>query len=738
ATLLRLSKQDHVLLLVLHHIAADGASMAPLATDLSAAYAARLEGHAPDWPPLPVQYGDYTLWHRELLGQRDDPTSRYATQLAFWKKTLGDIPEQIQLPADRSRPPVPTYRGRSLSFRLDEQTHAGLNRLARSHHASLFMVLHTALAATLHRLGGSTRFAIGTPVAGRDDPGMANMIGMFVNSLALPTDCSGQPGFIDLLTRLRDADLAAFDHADLPFDLLVEGMDLPRRPDLHPLFQVMLSLTPLGRIAPDLGSARSENLFLLPEVAKFDLSLDLFDATAADGTPAGLKAVLEYASDIFDEYTAIRIRDSFTAMIAAMLEDPAQPIVRPALMSQAAQDRVLALGRGGETGFDGRLMGQRFADRAAIAPDAPALRFRDQSWTMGQLDARVNRLSRALLAQGAGPGRKLVLAMTRSDRAIVAILAAFRTGTAFVTIDAGQSPARAAEMIREFDPDLALIHGPASERLDFTCPVISLEDEPDENDAPLMQAELPRPIRPGDPAYVIFTSGSTGQPKGVVVSQSSIAMLAHQQEPLYRMLARDAGIDGPMRAALTAPLQFDAAFEELLVLAAGHEVDLIDDETRQDGPALVAHLHHRKIQFIDSTPAFFEALCNCGLLEGDAAPRIVFLGGEGMSPALWQRLRETPGIAACNVYGPTEFTVDASLAHLADSTEVTLGRPLKGAQFHILDASLQAVPVGVAGELYISGAGLAQGYLNRPDLTAERFLANPFSPGQRMYRSGDL
>ncbi|RMC29498.1 non-ribosomal peptide synthetase, partial [Paracoccus alkanivorans] len=668
----------------------------------------------------------------------DDPDSPHARQLNFWKQALKDIPEQIQLPTDRTRPATPSYNGASLSFRLDENTHAALDRLARAHDASLFMVLHTALAATLHRLGGSTRFAIGTPVSGRDDPAMAGMIGMFVNSLALPTDCSGQPGFAELLTRLRDADLAAFDHADLPFDLLVEGLDLPRRPDLHPLFQVMLSLTPLNRIAPDLGTARSENLFLLPEVAKFDLSLDLFDVAATDGTPAGLEAVLEYASDIFDEATAIRIRDGFTTIITAMLEDPTQPIARAPLMPQPQRDRLLTLGQGGKTGFDGRLLGQRFADRAAADPDAPALRFRDQAWSRAQLDARVNRLSRAMLAHGAGPGRKVALAVTRSDRAIVAILAAFRTGTAFVTIDAEQSVDRAAEMIREFAPDLALIHGPASRGLDFACPVISLEDEPDTSDTPLTQAELPRRIRPGDAAYVIFTSGSTGRPKGVVVPQSSIATLAHQQEPLYHMLARNAEIDGPMRAALTAPLQFDAAFEELLVLVAGHEVDLIDDRTRQDGTALVAHLHHRKIQFIDSTPTFFEALCNCGLLEGDAAPRIVFLGGEGMSPALWQRLRETPGIAACNVYGPTEFTVDASLAHLADSTEVTLGRPVKGAQFLILDASLHPVPVGVVGELYIAGAGLAQGYLNRPDLTAERFLANPFSPGQRMYRSGDL
>ncbi|RJL01145.1 amino acid adenylation domain-containing protein, partial [Paracoccus siganidrum] len=683
----------------------------------------------------------YTLWHRKLLGDPNDPRSRHARQLEFWKQALENIPEQMQMPADRARIGAPDYRGNSLTFRLGGETHAGLARLARMHDASLFMVLHTALAAVLHRLGGSTHFAIGTPVAGRDDPALADMVGMFVNSLALPTDCSGHPDFTTLLARLRDADLAAFDHADLPFDLVVEGLDLPRRPDLHPLFQVMLSLTPLDRITPRLGSAGSENLFLLPEVAKFDLSLDVFDATAPDGTPAGLEVVLEYASDILDETTAIRIRDAFTGMIAAMLDNPAQPISRPALLPQSRQDQLLALAQGGPLDFDHRLIGQRFADRAVLAPDAPALRFRDRAWTAAQLDARVNRLARAMLAQGAGPGRRVALAVTRSDRAIVAILAAFRTGTAFVTIDAAASAARAADMVAEFAPDLALTHGPAAEGLDFSCPVIALEHEPPkdpEDNAPLAQAELPRPIRPDDAAYVIFTSGSTGRPKGVVVPQSAIAMLAHQQEPLYHMLARDAGIEGPMRAALTAPLQFDAAFEELLVLVAGHEVDLIDDETRQDGPALVAHLHHRKIQFIDSTPTFFEALCNCGLLEGEAAPRVVLLGGEGMSPALWQRLRETPGITACNVYGPTEFTVDASLAHLADSAEVTMGRPLKGAQFHILDASLHPVPVGVVGELYIAGSGLAQGYLNRPDLTAERFLANPFAPGRRMYRSGDL
>ncbi|MEV8324225.1 amino acid adenylation domain-containing protein [Kitasatospora sp. NPDC056731] len=725
---------EHVLVLVLHHIAGDGASLGPLYRDLTDAYRARLAGRAPGWEPLPVQYADHALWQHALLGDEDDPQSLAARQLAYWRDALAGLPEELPLPLDRPRPPVASHRGTVLPLELDAELHARLGALAVEHGATLFMVLQAAYATLLHRFGAGTDLPIGTPVASRLDEAVTDLVGYFANTLVLRTDVSGRPSFAELLHRVRDTDVAAYEHQDTPFESLVEELNPARSLARHPLFQVMLAFAGTPEDGPDLPGVTVTEEPVDFGTATFDLTLSLVERLAADGSPAGLSGGLEYATDLFDRETVRRLATALELILRQAVEDPERPVAALEVLGEAERD---ALAAWNDTALPdaGAPYLTVFEKQAARTPGAVALVCGPESLTFAELNARANRLARALADEGAGPDTVVALAVPRSVESVVATLATLKAGAAFLPLDPEYPAERIAHMLADSAPAVVLTdhRWPLAEPLDGRT-VLPVDDElwafHDDHD-------LPGTAHPGHAAYIIYTSGSTGRPKGVVVSRGNFAnLLAFHRAEVGAAVER-ARPGRRLTVALTASLSFDASLEGFLWLAAGHELHLIGDDVRRDAAALVRHAERTGIDVLDLTPTYADQLIEEGLLTR-CPPALLLLGGEATGQALWTTLRDAPDLIAYNLYGPTECTVDALYHRLADSERPLIGRPLGNLRAYVLDSRLNPVPAGVPGELYLAGAGLARGYLNRPELTAERFVACPFEPGERMYRTGDL
>ncbi|WP_327675288.1 non-ribosomal peptide synthetase [Kitasatospora sp. NBC_00458] len=740
-TLLRVAPEEHVLVVALHHIAGDGWSMGPLLRDLAGAYAARREGAAPEWDRLPVQYADYALWQRELLGDENDPGSLAARQLAYWRETLAGIPEEIALPADRPRGARADHRGDRVALTLDAALHRALVEVSRENRVTLFMTLQAGLAALLTRLGAGTDVPIGSVVAGRSDEALDDLVGFFVNTLVLRTDTSGDPSFAELLGRVRETGLGAYAHQDVPFDRLVEELNPARSLARHPLFQVAMVLQSNADAESELAGLRAEPLPAGTGVAKFDLNVTLEEFFGPDGAPAGLDCAIDYATDLFDRETVESIAARFGRLLAAVTAQPGRRIGRADLLGDG--ERAELLGGARPLPAERPLVPAAFEAQAARTPELTALVFRDTRLTYAELDARANRLAHGLAAAGIGPESLVALALPRSAGTVVAQLAVLKAGAAFLPLDADHPLDRTVRVLADARPAVVLTDAawPLPEALDG-LPQLRADEE---LWAGRPADALPVRIGPADAAYVIHTSGSTGLPKGVVVSHGSIAaLLASHRAGTFAGPERR---HGRIRAALTASLGFDASWDSLLWMVAGHELHLIDDDLRRDPAALVRHVRAAGLDAVNVTPSYAEQLIAEGLLD-EPAPRVLLLGGEAVGQSLWTRVRETPGTTAYNLYGPTESTVDALIQPLADSERPSLGLTVPGTRAYVLDGRLNPVPVGVPGELYLAGAGLARGYLGRPGLTAERFVADPFAAdlfgagpfgaGERMYRTGDL
>ncbi|MFI2076647.1 amino acid adenylation domain-containing protein [Streptomyces triculaminicus] len=737
AGLFALGEDEHVLALVVHHIALDGWSWEPLFRDLARAYEARTRGSEPHWEPLPVQYADYTLWQRELLGEESDPDSVVSQQLDFWREELAGIPSELALPFDRPRPVVASYTGGSVPVELDAALHARLLELARSNGCTLFMVLQAGLAVLLSRLGAGTDIPLGTPVAGRADEALDDLVGFFVNTLVLRTDVSGDPSFVELLSRVRDADLAAYEHQDVPFERVVEALNPDRSLARHPLFQVMFQLQdPAATLTLAGLDVRDEPLRF--DAAQFDMTVDVRERWDADGGPAGIGGSLEYAVDLFDQETAETLAESLTRVLRQLAADPQRPVGEAEPLSGQDRERILNDWNDTALAAPEATFPRLFEDRVARTPEATAVVHGDTALTFGELNARANRLAHALAERGAGPESPVALALPRSEQSIVALLAVLKTGAASVPVDLEYPAERIALLLEDAAPAVVVTDSATAGTLPTTADThLILIDDPATARHP--HENLGREVLPGDAAYVIHTSGSTGRPKGVVIDHAGLRNLyAHHHAGLMAR-AEEATGGRALRVALTASLSFDTSWEGLLWMAAGHELHVIGDDIRRDAGAMARHIAAAGIEVLDVTPTYAEQLLEEGLLD-DARhrPRVVQLGGEATSPALWHRLREVDGLISLNIYGPTECTIDALWWDLGASTHPLVGRPIANTRAYVLDAALRPVAPGVAGELYLAGTGLARGYLGRPGLTAERFVACPFAEGERMYRTGDL
>ncbi|WP_460367062.1 non-ribosomal peptide synthetase, partial [Actinocorallia lasiicapitis] len=695
---------EHVLLLVLHHIAGDGWSLTPLARDLVQAYADRRDGLAPTWTPLPVQYADYTLWQRALFGTADDPASPRARQTAYWTQALADLPDELDLPADRPRPAHPTYRADRIAFDLDAATHQALTGLARDTGASLFMVMQAAYAALLTRLGAGADLPIGSPVAGRTDEALHDLVGMFVNMLVLRTDTSGDPTFRQLIARVRETDLSAYVHQDLPFEHLVEALSPARVLGRHPLFQVVLSLQEDAVPPPGPDGLTITVADPGPGAAKFDLALYLAERHAADGTPAGLSAHLEYALDLYDPATARELADRFQRLLTAFVTDPDAPIGAADLLT--GRERSAALAQ--PVRHPGRAtVHRRFEEQAARTPDAPAVTFDGRTLTYRQLNERANQVAHALAARGAAPERLVAVALPRSLELVVAILGVLKTGAAYLPIDPGYPAERIAFLRRD------------------ARPVLTVDELPPEG-GPVGNPDVA--VDPAHPAYVIYTSGSTGRPKGVVVPHQNVIRL---------MAGFDLGPDAVWTLFHSAAFDF-SVWELWGPLLHGGRLVVVPALTARSPGAFLDLLAAEKVTVLSQTPSAFYRLMAAD--DGrDLALRQVVFGGEALDPARltgWNRPTEL-----INMYGITETTVHVTRTSVTRTSEPGdgIGVPLPDLAVRLLDERLRPVPDGVVGEIHVAGDGLARGYQGRAALTADRFVACPFGePGGRMYRTGDL
>ncbi|KAA0103220.1 non-ribosomal peptide synthetase [Mycolicibacterium sp. P1-5] len=751
ARLFRVSADEHVLVAVVHHIAADGWSIAPLVRDLGVAYAARSTGEGPRWADLAVQYVDYTLWQRSRLGDLADPDSRIAAELAYWEDALAGMPEQLQLPTDRPYPMVADYRGARLEVDWPAELQQAVARVAREHNATPFMVVQTALAVLLSSLSANTDVAVGFPIAGRGDTALEELVGFFVNTLVLRVDLTGNPTFADLLAQVRRRSLSAYEHQDVPFEVLVERLKPTRSMAHHPLVQVVLAWQNFGWQAGDaaglsLGELQVEPMAVDTETARMDLTFNLAERWDSEGEPAGIGGGVEFRTDVFDAASVQIVVDRLQRVLVKMTAAPQRQMSAVDVLDAADHARLDQVGNRAvlaRSATSSESVASMFAAAAARTPDALAVTFEGASMTYRELDEAAERAARVLARRGAGPGQRVALLLPRSAEAILAMVAVVKTGATYVPIDPSVPETRRQFVLGDAKPVAAITTVDLAEQLDGLG--ISVIDVNDLNDVSVDGTPAPAGPHRDDVAYIIYTSGTTGTPKGVAIPHRNVIQL-------LETLDADLDLTG-LAWSQCHSLAFDFSVWEIWgALLYGGRVVVVPDSVVRSPEDLHALLVAEQVGVLSQTPSAFYALQTADAAHPELGAQLkleaVVFGGEALEP---QRMRSwlenhPPGSPRLiNMYGITETTVHASFRELAESDIVgdrnvsPIGVPLGHLGFFVLDTLLRPVAPGVVGELYVAGAGVSDGYIGRPGLSSTRFVACPFGePGARMYRTGDL
>ncbi|MFD3794950.1 condensation domain-containing protein, partial [Streptomyces californicus] len=698
----RLADDEHVLVVTMHHIISDAWSMGVLVDELGHLYRQCLTGDPAVLPRLEVQYADFAVWQRAWM----DGSVR-DSQLAYWKQALDGAPSVLRLPADHPRPAVQSERGETVEFALSDALIAELEKLGREQGATLFMTLLGAFQTVLACHAGHEDIVVGVPTAGRTRTETEPLVGFFVNTLPLRVTCTPELSFRGLLERVREAALGAFAHQDLPFETLVETLAPERDLSHNPLVQVTFQLQSTPAARPSLPGAEVERYPVGEAASQFDLSLDI--KRADDGSYHG---ILNYCPDLFDRPRMDVLVGHYLTLLGAAAADPGRPIGELPLSGDAERRRLLdGIGQR-ETALSGPSSApERFAEVVRAAPDERAVTCGEDTLTFARLDAHVAALTAKLLSLGVTAETPVAVRLPRSTDSVVALLAVMRAGGVYVPLDPEWPADRIAYVLDDLATTIVITRdlptGPGRVHIDPRQPAA---------DGP-----APTPyIHPDQAAYIIYTSGSTGAPKGVVVQHRSLNHLTSTLQATF--LGHDPYLasagsappgDRKLRAALTAPFTFDASMEQLSWMLAGHELFIASEDVRRDPEGLVRFVEKHRIDVIDTTSSQLELLISVGLLEGPWAPSLVMVGGEAVSPSLWQALRGQRRVRCFNLYGPTEATVDATCHDLSGSVDVpVIGTPLPNVHLRVLDARLQPVAVGVAGEIYLGGLGLARGYVN--------------------------
>jgi amino acid adenylation domain-containing protein len=722
ARLVRLGAEDHALLMTVHHIVSDGWSMGILNRELAVFYDASAAGAPAPLPPLPVQYADYAVWlRRRLDGEAME------RQAGFWRRRLSGAPPLLELPADRPRPPVRSNRGGKVPFHLPQPLAGRLQELALRQGSSLFMVLLAGYQSLLARWSGQDDVVVGTYSGNRPQRELEGLIGFFINTLVLRTDLAGDPSFARLIGRIRETTLEAYAHRDVPFEKLLEILELPRDPSRTPLFQALLVLQNFPPTRADLSTGvRLSGLPSAREISDYDLALWLGEG------PDGIGGALEYSTDLFEEATILRFAQHLQTFLEAAVADPERNLWTLPLISGEEQARHLeAWSRGPAVPAGSPLLHRLVEEQAARTPQAVALEVGDVRLTYAELVDRASRLVDHLRAAGVGPGSIMAVAAERTPELIVHMLAVLQAGAAYLPVDPTWPQERQELMV--VDSGAVVIKDDKVTR-----------DGNDIGNASLGSLESLRSLdsAPEASAYLIYTSGSTGRPKGVVVPHRAIASFVRTAREAYGLAPGD-------RVLQFASISFDTSAEEIWpALASGATLVLRSEEMAASIPHFLRELARLGITVLDLPTAFWHELASGMEAEGLDLPtglRLVIIGGEEALAdrfALWQR-RAGSSVRLVNTYGPTETTIVATrreLSGLSPGGTIPIGQPIAGARAYVLDRFFAPVPPSVRGELWIGGAGVASGYLGRPDLTAERFVPDPFAgePGARLYRTGDL
>lgn len=722
AHLLRRSPSLHVFVACVHHIVFDGWSTGVFLREMSALYDAFSKGQPSPLSELPLQYGDYARQQHELLRGKE-----LARQLTYWKQHLASPPPELALSTDRPRPSVPSREGGYRSVELGPEVTRAVELLARAGGATPFMVVLAAYAVLLSRYTGQDDLIIGTPIANRTRREIEGSIGFFVNTLALRIDLSGQPTFRDLLARVATAAIGAYEHQDLPFEKLVEELNPERRPSHSPIFQAFLNFYNMlgGPSTWQSGDVTMSRRRARTGLAKFDLTMNV------SRTEVGLMLGLDYAADLYDDSTADRMLRHYRQVLGSVVDDPDLKVTEVALLPSDERRAILDDFNDTARTVSRCCVHEAVSEQAERTPNAVAAVFGTEQVTYGELGQRAGRLGRYLGNLGVGRGAVVGICLERGLDMLVAVLGVLKSGAAYVPFDPEYPVDRLQFMAGDSGVRTLVSQSEIVDRLGTTdARVVCLDRERSDIDACPVETEAPA-VCGDDLAYIIYTSGSTGRPKGVEISHAALTNL------LDSVRERPGVNAGDVVLAVTT-LSFDIAVLELLLpLIAGAQVAMVDRETATDGHRLQRALDDHAVTVMQATPATYRMLIESGW-SGSRTMKVLS-AGEALSADLAEALLERCG-SLWNMYGPTETTVFSTVEHVESTTPVLIGRPIANTQVYVLDGFHEPVPVGVTGELYIGGAGLARGYRGRDELTAERFIQNLLVnvPGDRLYRTGDL
>lgn len=718
ATLIRLATDEHILVVMSHHIASDGWSKSVMFRELAAFYNAAITESPVALPELPIQYSDFASWQKTWV-----KGARLRKQSEYWKHQLDGAPALLELPTDYARPAVQGFEGATECRLFPERLFRELRTLSQREGATLFMTLLASFQVMLGRYSGQDDITVGTPIAGRSWQEVEPLIGDFVNMLAVRTDLSGDPSFRELLSRVKKTALDAYEHQDLPFEKLVEDLEHGRDLSRAPIFQTIFILENSPPPPPPMQGLNVEILDFDTPTAKNDLILILAE------DPGGLKVKLEYRTDLFSKRTIDRFFSRYETLLESVVADPQQPITKLAICGAEEREQLAAWNQTAREASNCCLH-QLFEDQVARTPEAVALQFKESKLSYRELNARANQLAHQLLSLGVKPDSRVGICVHRSLEMVIGLLGIMKAGGAYVPIDPAYPRDRMEFMLEDGGADAlvtdsGLLQMISAQHAKVVCldrDAVQLSEQSAEN--PQTQ------VTPASLSYVIFTSGSTGRPKGVQLEHRNVANFIGHVQRRFELGSSDVYLG-------VASMSFDASVLDFyLPLSVGACLVIVDADTTRDARSLADVMTRNGVTVMHATPSTWRSLVDAGW-RGNAGFKVLS-GGEALTWDLAQEL--LPRCSSLwNLYGPTETAVYSAIHRV--STEdgmVLVGRPIDNTQIYILDRLQQPTPMGIPGEICIAGAGVARGYLNRPELTAERFVADPFQSGGRMYRTGDL
>jgi len=728
ALLVKLSEQEHILLVTLHHIISDGWSMGLFQQELTKLYTAFSQGQSTELSELPIQYADYAVWQREWL--QGEVLNK---QLGYWKMQLTDVPV-LNLPTDYPRPKQLSYRGAQVPIHLSSELTQNLNTLSQNQGATLFMTLLAAFQVLLHRYSGQDDIVVGSPIAGRTKQETENLIGFFVNTLVLRSDLSGAPNFNTLLNRVRKVCLDAYTNQDIPFEKLVAELKPKRDLSRHSLFQVMLVLQPAAEQSFQAPDITSSDVSLTNTTAKFDLSLSVQESSE------GLKGSIEYSTDLFEASTILRLIKHFKNLLEGIVANPLCQISDLPLLTTPERYQQLVQWNNTDRSYDFDFcIHQLFEAQVEKTPDAIAVVYEEQQLSYSALNEKANQLANYLQSMGVKPEVLVGICMERSLEIVIGLLGVLKAGGAYLPLDPGNPADRLSFMLDDAQVPILLTQSNLKQTLpEISAQIICLDDEL-ETLSQFSSENIKCEVSGENLAYVIYTSGSTGTPKGAMNTHRGICNRLLWKQEAYQLTVDD-------KVLQKTPISFDVSVWEFFwTLLNGASLVIARPGGHQDSAYLAQIIFEQKITTLHFVPSMLQVFVEeQGIEEKCASLKRVFSSGEALTFDLQKRLfNRLNNIQLHNLYGPTEAAIDVTYWQCQRESlvnQIPIGKPIANTQVYILDLHLNPVPIGVPGELHIGGFGLARGYLNRPELTAEKFISNPFNkaPDARLYKTGDL